>query len=98
MSSMDEPIPGAELVVPDPDDIMHFNILIKPTDGLYKGATFKFTVEIPNSYPYDPPKVRCTTLVRFVSLLFFSEYMLLSQFRSFHSCASLKMSGLPPKH
>jgi len=63
MSSMDEPIPGAELVVPDPDDIMHFNILIKPTDGLYKGATFKFTVEIPNSYPYDPPKVRCTTLV-----------------------------------
>lgn len=34
-------------------------------DGLYKGAEFKFTVNILPSYPYEPPKVTCETLVRF---------------------------------
>jgi len=64
---MDEPIPGAEIVLADPDNLMNFNVTIKPTDGLYKGATFKFTVDVPNSYPYDPPKVLCTTMVTFYS-------------------------------
>jgi len=62
VSEMDH-IPGAKIVFPNADEIMKFEVQIKPTDGLYQGATFNFVVDIPNSYPYDPPKVLCTTLV-----------------------------------
>jgi ubiquitin-protein ligase len=42
---------------------MVFFVNVTPSDGLYTGATFKFQVTIPPSYPYDPPKVECQTLV-----------------------------------
>jgi len=58
-----DPMPGAELDFPDTDDLMHFNVKITPSDGLYRAATFLFNVEVPNNYPYDPPKVHCATLV-----------------------------------
>lgn len=55
--------PGIQVEFPDPSNIMTFKVTVKPEDGPYKGAEFKFTVNIPNSYPYDPPKVQCDTLV-----------------------------------
>lgn len=62
ISEMD-PIPGAKITFPDPDNLMRFEVHITPSDGLYKGATFQFTVEIPTSYPYDPPRALCDTRV-----------------------------------
>lgn len=58
-----DPIPGAKIVFPDADNLMKFEVHITPTDGLYKGATFNFVVDIPPTYPYDPPKALCTTQV-----------------------------------
>lgn len=41
--------------------------------GLYKGAEFKFTITIPLSYPYDPPKAQCNTMVNSLKNIFFSK-------------------------
>jgi len=62
VSEMEE-IPGVVVDFPDQNNLMTFNVTVTPSDGLYKQASFKFTVNIPPSYPYDPPKVECNTLV-----------------------------------
>jgi len=56
-------VPGIEVTFPNPENIMQFNVVISPKDGLYIGAKFQFVVNIPATYPYDPPKVTCETLV-----------------------------------
>jgi len=62
LSEMD-PVPGTKLEFPDPNNMMLFNLSIVPNDGLYRGAEFKFTVNIPVTYPYDPPKAQCDTMI-----------------------------------
>eukprot|EP01118_Nematostelium_gracile_P011677 TRINITY_DN4178_c0_g1_i2.p1 TRINITY_DN4178_c0_g1~~TRINITY_DN4178_c0_g1_i2.p1 ORF type:complete len:220 (-),score=60.16 TRINITY_DN4178_c0_g1_i2:160-729(-) len=62
ISEMD-PIPGTQVTFPDADNLMKFEVAVKPSDGIYRGATFMFTVDIPPTYPYEPPKVLCNTLV-----------------------------------
>jgi len=62
LSEMD-PIPGTRLDFPDPNNLMQFHLFITPNDGLYKGAEFKFTITIPQTYPYDPPKSQCDTMI-----------------------------------
>jgi ubiquitin-conjugating enzyme E2 M len=62
VSEMEE-IPGVVVDFPDQNNLMIFNVTVTPSDGLYKSAAFKFTVNIPQTYPYDPPKVECNTLV-----------------------------------
>jgi len=62
VSEMEE-IPGVVVDFPDQNNLMMFNVTVTPSDGLYKSASFKFTVNIPQTYPYDPPKVECNTLV-----------------------------------
>jgi ubiquitin-conjugating enzyme E2 M len=42
---------------------MSYILTITPGDGLYKGAQFKFSINLTNAYPYEPPKVHCDTLV-----------------------------------
>ncbi|KAN0055356.1 hypothetical protein ACTA71_008467 [Dictyostelium dimigraforme] len=54
---------GCAVSFKDTNDILNFNLSITPTDGLYQTATFQFTINIPSTYPYDPPKVHCDTLV-----------------------------------
>lgn len=51
------PVKGTRLEFPEPDDIKHFNLYVTPYDGLWEGAEFRFKVEVPQSYPYEPPKV-----------------------------------------
>lgn len=58
-----DPIPGTRVEFPDADNIMLFNLHVTPNDGLYKGAEFKFVINIPQTYPYDPPKATCETLI-----------------------------------
>jgi len=38
-------------------------VLVNPKEGTYQGGKFKFTVDVPPTYPFDPPKVVCNTLV-----------------------------------
>ena len=45
---------------PDPADLLHFTLTISPDEGLYKGGCFRFTFDINNNYPHEPPKVKCT--------------------------------------
>ncbi|KAJ3683416.1 hypothetical protein LUZ60_013643 [Juncus effusus] len=45
------------------DDLMNFEISIKPDEGYYLGGTFTFTFHVSASYPHEPPKVKCKTKV-----------------------------------
>lgn len=64
ISEMDlEATPGVRVDFPDTNNLMNFNVWVKPNDGLWKGAEFEFKVQVPNTYPYDPPLVECNTLV-----------------------------------
>lgn len=58
-----EAMPGVSIDFHDPNNLMTFKATVKPYDGLYKGAEFQFTINVPNTYPYEPPKVVCNTLV-----------------------------------
>jgi len=58
-----DPIPGTRLDFPDPNNVMFFQLYIIPTDGLYRGAEFKFSITVPVTYPYDPPKAQCDTMI-----------------------------------
>jgi len=95
-----DPVPGAELDFPDANDLLHFNVSVTPSDGLYRGATFKFAVEVPANYPYEPPKVACQTLVRTqasVSLHINFNYMissgLSSKYRLGGTCVPQHLAG-----
>jgi len=58
-----EEIPGVVVEFPDSNNVMSFHVSVTPSDGLYKSAAFKFSVTIPATYPYDPPRVECNTLI-----------------------------------
>ncbi len=45
--------------LPDPDDILHFNLTIDPDEGFYKGGRFRFDFRINQNFPHEPPKVKC---------------------------------------
>ena len=48
---------------PDKDDLMNFKLQILPDEGYYKGGRFTFSFKVGQSYPHDPPKVKCETMV-----------------------------------
>jgi ubiquitin-conjugating enzyme E2 M len=45
---------------PDPDDTLNFTLTIDPDEGMYNGGRFHFTFAIPQSFPHEAPKVKCT--------------------------------------
>ncbi|XP_031094027.1 NEDD8-conjugating enzyme Ubc12-like [Ipomoea triloba] len=45
------------------DDLMNFEITIKPDDGYYLGGKFLFSFQVSPIYPHEPPKVKCKTKV-----------------------------------
>ncbi|CAI9098143.1 OLC1v1034735C1 [Oldenlandia corymbosa var. corymbosa] len=45
------------------DDLMHFEISIRPDERYYRGGNFRFSFKISPVYPYEPPKVKCKTKV-----------------------------------
>ncbi|ORY06571.1 putative ubiquitin-conjugating enzyme E2 [Basidiobolus meristosporus CBS 931.73] len=48
-----------EVTFPSPEDLLNFNLSIRPDEGFYKGGEFKFTIKINNNYPHEPPKIHC---------------------------------------
>ncbi|CAL1285556.1 unnamed protein product [Larinioides sclopetarius] len=46
---------------PDPNNLFSFKLTITPDEGYYKKGSFVFDFQVPDNYPYDPPKVKCET-------------------------------------
>lgn len=59
MDSLDLPS-TIKLDVPDKDNLMRLHLAISPDEGYYEGGTFDFEFQFKNTYPHDPPKVKCT--------------------------------------
>jgi len=53
----------AEIKFPSPNDLTKFEVIVTPDSGYWKGATYRFTFNIPAGYPHDPPKVMCATKI-----------------------------------
>ncbi|KAI9856462.1 MAG: NEDD8-conjugating protein ubc12 [Vezdaea acicularis] len=51
--------PTMHTTFPNPDDILNFTLTIEPDEGMYKGGSFRFSFNINQNYPHDPPKVKC---------------------------------------
>ena len=45
----------AAVTFPDPSDLKIMNVSISPKDGFWKGATYNFTINVPNQYPHKAP-------------------------------------------
>lgn len=45
------------------DDLMNFEIVLRPDEGYYKGGSFLFTFKVSSLYPHDAPKVKCKTKI-----------------------------------
>ncbi|GAB2262933.1 hypothetical protein Droror1_Dr00003930 [Drosera rotundifolia] len=45
------------------DDLMNFEVIIRPDEGYYLGGAFLFSFQVPGVYPHEPPKVKCKTKV-----------------------------------
>ncbi|KAG8087175.1 hypothetical protein GUJ93_ZPchr0010g9210 [Zizania palustris] len=45
------------------DDLMNFEVTIRPDEGYYVGGKFVFTFQVLPAYPHEPPKVKCKTKV-----------------------------------
>ena len=46
------------------DNLLAFDITLKPEEGFWKGGAFNFTFRVTSEYPHKPPKVHCETKVR----------------------------------
>ncbi|KAL2521018.1 NEDD8-conjugating enzyme Ubc12 [Forsythia ovata] len=45
------------------DDLMNFEVTIRPDEGYYLGGAFVFSFQISTMYPHEAPKVKCKTKV-----------------------------------
>jgi ubiquitin-conjugating enzyme E2 M len=45
------------------DNLLNFEITIRPDEGYYQGGTFVFSFQISQVYPHEAPKVKCKTKV-----------------------------------
>ncbi|KAI0979508.1 hypothetical protein GJ496_011110 [Pomphorhynchus laevis] len=52
-----------EIIHPDPDDLMHFQLYINPDEGYYNQGRYEFEFTLTEGYPHEPPKVKCKTEV-----------------------------------
>lgn len=48
---------------PKVNDLINFNVVIKPDSGYWEGATYQFVFNVPTHYPHSPPKVECKTKI-----------------------------------
>ncbi|EDQ86109.1 uncharacterized protein MONBRDRAFT_35275 [Monosiga brevicollis MX1] len=54
---------SCKLEFDDPDDLMNFRLILRPTEGFYRGGRFQFTFNVGRNYPHEPPKVHCDTKI-----------------------------------
>lgn len=53
----------------DPDDIMNFELILTPDDGMYRGGSFTFSFVINSNFPHEPPKVKCIEKVCYLRVV-----------------------------
>jgi ubiquitin-conjugating enzyme E2 M len=53
----------ATVTFPNPNDLTNFRVSVSPESGIWQGATYEFSFEIPSAYPHEPPKVLCLTKI-----------------------------------
>ena len=51
------------ITLQNPSDVMSYHITIKPDEGYYRGFKFVFHLKIPETYPHEPPKLKCETSI-----------------------------------
>ncbi|RYG57486.1 hypothetical protein EON66_00275 [archaeon] len=54
---------AGEVSWPNPDDLSHMKLIVRPDSGLWKHGTFEFTIDVGSEYPIKPPTVLCQTKV-----------------------------------
>ena len=62
LSELELPL-SCKIEFPDSNDLMRFNVYIRPDEGFWRDSRYKFTFFIKPLYPHDPPKVKCETLI-----------------------------------
>ncbi|KAH7845364.1 hypothetical protein Vadar_001191 [Vaccinium darrowii] len=45
------------------DDLMNFQVTIRPDEGYYRGGLFRFSFKVSPIYPHEAPKVKCNSKV-----------------------------------
>ena len=58
-----EPVEGATLKQINPKDFYKYTLILTPLEGLYQGGKWEFSVDFPEDYPNEPPKVHCKTQI-----------------------------------
>jgi ubiquitin-protein ligase len=51
------------VIFPDPKDLQHFQVVIKPVSCLWAGGKYTFNVSIPDGWPFKSPDVRIGTKI-----------------------------------
>ncbi|CAD7953770.1 unnamed protein product [Amoebophrya sp. A120] len=62
LDELDVP-PQCQLNFLNKNNIMHFALDVKPEEGMWKQACFRFLFTIPPLYPHEAPKVKCDTKI-----------------------------------
>ena len=63
-SSPPDPADGVELALPDESDLGTWAAFVRGPEGTpYEGAEFELSIQVPDSYPLAPPRVRFATRV-----------------------------------
>ncbi|AOW03754.1 NEDD8-conjugating enzyme UBC12 [Yarrowia lipolytica] len=44
---------------PSAEDIMNFELTVRPDEGFYQGGEFRFSFYVNPNFPHEPPKVKC---------------------------------------
>mmetsp|Transcript_36910 Transcript_36910/g.92526 ORF Transcript_36910/g.92526 Transcript_36910/m.92526 type:complete len:132 (+) Transcript_36910:200-595(+) len=55
LAKLDFHLDQVQVLLPDENNVRELQLLIKPTDGVYKGGSFLFNMSIPDAYPEEPP-------------------------------------------
>jgi len=51
-------------LIQDPKDIMNFKAVYTPDqDSYWYGGKYEFSISVPDTYSFDPPKVKCNTKI-----------------------------------
>ncbi|XP_018019425.1 NEDD8-conjugating enzyme UBE2F [Hyalella azteca] len=62
VSEMQDNLPeGCSVDFQDPDQLHTFTLTVAPSEGLWRGGKFHFSVVVPDEYNNVPPIVRCET-------------------------------------
>eukprot|EP01069_Polyplicarium_translucidae_P001228 Polyplicarium_translucidae@DN1583_c0_g1_i1.p2 len=55
--------PQTHMSFPHKDDVMSFFVDIRPNEGFWKNASYRFSFTVSGAYPHEPPKVKCETKI-----------------------------------